>query len=246
MRLGQSGPDTDGVTYILTNAYFCLVHTILEDDVTSTVTVNTDQTLVIYSAGASETYASKGSKQVEVSGKDEKRGFTLVVGISTSGEALPFQVIYAGKSKCSLPSPDAVDYQKATWILKFCIESGGSNHWSTQSTMKTYVQNILVPYFEGHKNNPNQICIWQIDCWSVHQSEEFRHWMYKTYLWIWIHYVPANCTGFFQPCDVGIQQVLKLAIRCSALQDVTNDTTEQLGHGIEPSKVIFEKRLPVV
>ena len=67
---GKKTPD--GVTYILTNAYFHLVHTISEDDVTSTVTVNTDQTLVIYSAGASETYAPKGSKQVEVAGKDEK------------------------------------------------------------------------------------------------------------------------------------------------------------------------------
>ena len=236
----------DGVTYILTNAYFRLVHTISEDSVTITVTVNTDQTLVTYSAGASETYAPKGSKQVEVVGKDEKRGFTLVVGISMSGEALPFQVVYAGKSNRSLPSPDAPDYHEATEVLKFRIESGGNNHWSTQSTMKTYVQHILVPYFEGHKQHSGQTCIWQIDCWSVHRSEEFRHWMYKTYPWIRIHYVPANCTGLFQPCDVGIQRVLKLAIRRTALQDVINDTTEQLGHGVEPSKVTFEKRLPVV
>ena len=70
--------------------------------------------------------------------------------------------------------------------------------------------------------------------------------MYNTYLWIQIHYVPANCTGLFQPCDVGIQQVLKLAIKQSALQDVINDTTEQLDHGVEPSKVTFEKWLPVI
>jgi hypothetical protein len=112
--------------------------------------------------------------------------------------------------------------------------------------MKTYVQHILVPYFEQYRRDPNQICIWQIDCWSVHRSEEFRNWMYTSYPWVRIHYVPANCTGLFQPCDVGIQWVLKLAIRCSALQDIISDTTEQLGQGIEPSKVTFEKRLPVV
>ena len=37
--------------------------------------------MVIYAAGASEAYAPKGSKQVEVVGKDEKQGFTAVVGI---------------------------------------------------------------------------------------------------------------------------------------------------------------------
>ena len=112
--------------------------------------------------------------------------------------------------------------------------------------MKTYVQYILVPYFEDHKQEPNQICIWQIDCWSVHQSEEFHLWMYHTYPWIQIHYVPANCTGLFQPCDVGIQRVLKLAIKCTALQDVINDTVEQLKSGVTPSAVTFEKKLPVV
>ena len=70
--------------------------------------------------------------------------------------------------------------------------------------------------------------------------------MYNTYPWIRIHYVPANCTGLFQPCDVGVQKVLKLAIRRSALEDVINDTTQQLNSGIEPSMVTFEKRLPVV
>ena len=146
----------------------------------------------------------------------------------------------------SQPSPDAPDYHKATQVLNFHIESGGKNHWSTQSTMQSYVQNILVPYFEGHRQDNNQICIWQIDCWSVHQSAEFRDWIYDTYPWIQIHYVPTNCTGLFQPCDVGIQQVLKLAIRRSALQDIINDTTEQLGHGVEPTMVTFEKWLPVV
>ena len=149
----------DGVTYILTNAYFCLVHSISENNISIKLGVNTDQTGVTYSAGASETYAPKCSKQVEVIGKDEKWGFTLVVGISMSGEVLPFQVVCAGKSNRSLPSPDATDYHKATEVLGFCIESGGDNHWSTQSTMKTYVQHILVPYFEQHRWGPNQICI---------------------------------------------------------------------------------------
>jgi hypothetical protein len=42
----------DGVTYILTDTFLRFVHTISEDSVVIEVIVNTDQTLVIYAAGA--------------------------------------------------------------------------------------------------------------------------------------------------------------------------------------------------
>lgn len=132
-----------------------------------------------------------------------------MVGISMSGELLPFQAIYRGKSSASLPSPKALGYKKATQELNFQFEySKTDNHWSTIGTMKSYVTGILVPYFKSHQKQlklPNQICVWQIDCWSVHRSLEFLTWMTVTYPWIHIHFVPANCTGLFQPCDVGIQ-----------------------------------------
>ena len=243
-RPGKKVPD--GVTYILTSAFLRLVHTISENSVPIKLIVNTDQTLVIYAAGASETYAAIGSKQVDVVGKDEKRAFTVVVGISMAGDVLPFQAVYTGTTSRSLPKPDAPGYHEATEVLKFCFESGGSNHWSTLSTMQNYVQHILVPYFQLYREDQGQTCVWQIDCWSVHRSEEFRHWMYKTYPWIRIHYVPANCTGLFQPCDVGIQRVLKLAIRRSALQDIIDNTMEQLSQGVGPEGVKFEKKLPLV
>ena len=52
--------------------------------------------------------------------------------------------------------------------------------------------------------------------------------------------------SLFQPCDVGIQRVLKLAIRCSTLHDIINDTAEQLSCGALPSTVTFEEQLSVV
>jgi hypothetical protein len=167
-----------------------------------------------------------------------------------SGEVLPFQAIYAGKTSGSLPSPKTPSHSKATEELKFHFEfSKGDNYWSTIETMKSYVIKILASYFQSHRqqmNLPNQICIWQIDCWSVHRSLEFRSWMSAAYPWIRIHFVPANCTGIFQPCDVGIQRILKLAIRRSALKDIVDHTMEQLKSGVGPNQITFEKRLPVI
>jgi hypothetical protein len=74
-RPGKKIPD--GVTYILTDAFLRFVHTISESSVVIEVIVNTDQTLVIYAAGATETYAPKGSKQVKIVGKDENGGSQL-------------------------------------------------------------------------------------------------------------------------------------------------------------------------
>lgn len=70
--------------------------------------------------------------------------------------------------------------------------------------------------------------------------------MTTNYPWIHIHFVPANCTGLFQPCDVGIQRILKLAIKRSALSDVVDHTMNQLKSGVTPDKVTFDKRMEVV
>ena len=165
------------------------------------------------------------------------------------GKVLPFQAIYAGKTSGSLPSSGAPNYSKATRELKFHFEpSKTDNHWSTIGTMKSYVTNILVPYFESHHQQlglPDRICIWQIDCWPVHRTLELRSWISAAFLLICIHFFPANCTGIFQPCDVWIQWVLRLAIRQSALKDIVGHTMSQLKSGVAPNQVTFEKRLNV-
>ena len=178
-RPGKKTPEN--ITQVLTDAALRLVSTISEHNVPEPLLVNSDQAGVTYGAGALQTYAPIGSKQVEVIGKDEKQAFTLMVGISMSGEVLPFQAIYACRSLLSLPTSDAPSYAKATEDLKFHLEfSGNDTYWSTMATMQSYVTNILAPYFGSHRQClelPNQLCIWQIDCWSVHKSWEFHSWM---------------------------------------------------------------------
>lgn len=60
--------------------------------------VNFDQTNVLLQSSSHVTYEQTGGKQVSVLGVEEKRAFTLIVGVSTSGELLPFQVIWQGKT----------------------------------------------------------------------------------------------------------------------------------------------------
>ncbi|KAG8720940.1 hypothetical protein FRC09_008742 [Ceratobasidium sp. 395] len=113
--------------------------------------------------------------------------------------------------------------------------------------MKSWVANILVPYFnaqrERHGLPQSQRCILQTDCWSVHRSKKLLKWMEENYPWIDIKFVPAGCTGLFQACDVGIQGVLKIAIRNAAHADIVAEAVRALQSGTKPECVVNNQRL---
>ncbi|KIK82151.1 hypothetical protein PAXRUDRAFT_154433 [Paxillus rubicundulus Ve08.2h10] len=178
--------------------------------------VNIDQTNVVYQPPSSSTYDEIGAKQVAVIGQEEKCAFSLVVGISAAGDLLPFQVIYQGKSKRSLPSTKAPEYNFTVFCHDKAINIGlkfeysnTDTYWSTYELMCSYVNTILIPYWTKEKlafNAPtDQECLLQLDCWTIHSSVAFCTWLDKTWPWIKYRYVPAGTTGVAQPCDFGIQ-----------------------------------------
>lgn len=175
-RTGQKIPIN--VDELLHRTTLCAGATIRDEDILAVFVVNTDQTQVVYSSGRQLTYNICGEKQVEVEGSEEKRAFTAIVGISMRGEVLPFQVIYQGSDqKQSLPKLSANILQQAE-EYSFCLKlSKTKTYWSTQETMRTYLTDILAPYFTKHKDalgHSNQKCLWLIDVWSVHRSIELR------------------------------------------------------------------------
>jgi hypothetical protein len=199
--------------------------------------VNSDQTSLNLIHLPSYTWAEKGVKAVPLTGMDDKRCVTGVVGSAADGTLLPLQLVYAGKTSRTLPRE----------ILRREAEQDGfhftfsDNHWSNQLTMCQYVQQILVPYYKkvsrDHvlplvKDGTRHLTyafhllqvkadlelpedyptIWIIDCWSVHISQEFREWMTSIHPSIHLLYVPANCTSLFQPADVSLQRPIKQAL----------------------------------
>ena len=69
------------------------------DRIPSELIVKFDQTGISYVPASSYTMEKEGATRVEVTGKDDKRQITLVLAGSVSGEFLPPQVIYEGKTK---------------------------------------------------------------------------------------------------------------------------------------------------
>ena len=81
----------------------------------------------------------EGVKRVEVVAKDDKRQLTAVLASSLSGDFLPPQLIYEGKTDRCLPR-----YQfPSPWHV--------TTRWSNEQTMKEYFNKIIFPYIQEKK-----------------------------------------------------------------------------------------------
>ncbi|EIM79980.1 uncharacterized protein STEHIDRAFT_26951, partial [Stereum hirsutum FP-91666 SS1] len=183
---------------ICERAFLRMAWTIKEEDIPSELTVNSDQTQLVYAQGSNLTWAKTGSTQVTTVGLDEKRAFTIVVSLSNNGEMLPLQSVYFGQTQGSCPTKKAPHYDDAVKSGFLFEPSKTETYWSNQETMRSLVNNIISPYFARKKRElglpDTQKVLWQIDVWSVHRSEQFRTWMKKTHPTIIVHYIPGGCT----------------------------------------------------
>lgn len=71
-------------------------------------------------------------------------------------------------------------------------------------------------------------------------------WMWKTHSTIIIIFVPAGCTGLFQPCDVGVQLPIKHSLKKSAHEDIVNEVLRQLDASVSPQKVTIDSGIKVM
>ena len=113
-------------------------------DIPPQLVINLDQTVVKYTPVSSWTLEKKGAKCVEIIGTDDKRQITATVAGTMSGELLPTQLIYGGKTPAYLPK---VNFS-TKWSKKFT-----PNHWANEDTVLSYIYNILLLYISKvHKD----------------------------------------------------------------------------------------------
>ncbi|KIO20705.1 hypothetical protein M407DRAFT_81310 [Tulasnella calospora MUT 4182] len=176
------------------DAFLCAVYHIQLHNIPASLVINADQTGVSLLPMGNKTYAPRGSKQVPILGKEEKRQFTAMVASSASGLMLPIQCIWSGKTALSLPWKNVCAESESRgnrWV------PGGDSHWSSLETMKQWVLDVLIPYIERVKREEglpeDAMALLIIDCWSVHRSEAFLDWMKKEHKRIRIVFIPGGC-----------------------------------------------------
>ena len=75
--------------------------------------------------------------------KDDKRQITAVFAGSLSGDFLPPQLLYEGKTTRCLPC-----FQfPPTWN----VVTYTANHWSNEGTVKEHIERVILPYISKKK-----------------------------------------------------------------------------------------------
>lgn len=109
------------------------------DGIDASMIVNFDQTGTKMVLVSQWTMESEGSKQVDLIGLDDKRGITVLLGVSLAGDVLPPQVIYTGKMARCHPKVQVPPGWNVTH---------SDNHWSTKKTMVEFADMVLGPYMD--------------------------------------------------------------------------------------------------
>ena len=114
------------------------------DEMPKDLIINFDQTGINYIPVTSWTMEQEGAKRVELVAKDDKRQITAVFAASFTGDFLPPQLVYQGKTERCLPQ-----FQfPSDWNITF-----SPNHWSNELTMKEYFEQIILPYINKKRED---------------------------------------------------------------------------------------------
>lgn len=197
-----------------------------EFNITPDLVVNADQTGWHLAPHRGKTLAQRGARSISMISHNDKRQVTMMVALTASGEMLPLQFVFKGKTDKVKGKAHLHYTAKHDWLFS----TNPDTHWASLNTMKEWVGKVLHPYFcqklvEKHLLKPfsgksvkggdiEQRCVLIIDCWKVHISKAFTTWMKKNYPYILLLFVPARCTSKLQVVDlVGNYKLKALAVK---------------------------------
>ena len=161
----------------------------------------------------------EGAKRVEVIAIDDKRQITAVFCGSITGEFLPLQLIYEGKTNRCLPQ---FDFPSA-WHVTF-----SDNHWSNEITMKQYFEKIILPYVNEKRkelkllsDHPTLLIFKAQTTSSILKFLDSHN--------LDIVLVPANCTDWLQPLLINPPKIFYVhSFRTGMPKNCTNNYKNNL------------------
>ena len=150
-----------------------------------------------------------GTKRIEIAAINDKRQLTAVFGCTLTGDFLPPQLIYQGKTKRCLPS---VSQSYKGWDITY-----SHNHWSNEETMRTYLLTIIIPYIAKKREELNLSPSYPALVLFDNFKGQCTNSLLQTLTENNIHYVfiPPNCTDRLQPLDISVNKSAKKLPTCS-------------------------------
>ena len=176
------------------------------DSVPPELVINFDQTALNYVPIPDWTMEKEGTKRVEIIAKDDNRQLTAVFAGSATGEFLPLQLIYEGKTDRCLPH---YNFPSSWHITKT------PTYWSNELTMKEYFTEIILPYV-NEKRRTLKLCSDQpalliFDPSKVQCTPSFLTLLDSNKINVVM--IPPNCTDRLQPLDLSVNKAAKDFLR---------------------------------
>lgn len=179
-----------------------------EHSIPKDLVINWDQTGTKLVPVNSWMLEDKGSKQVAVVGKDNKRKITSLLAVSADGALLPPQVIYKGNtSGC---------HAKVTFPADWNVTHSPS-HWSTEETMLEFLDAVIIPYVERKckelKMSLDQPALAICDVSTAHRCDSVLQKLTTNN--IRQVFIPGGCTAELQPLDLSVNEPFKFGMKDS-------------------------------
>ena len=181
----------------------------------------------------------KNAKNVPIQGTGDYRQITGTFGVSMSGNFLPIQLIYQGKTNRCQP--------KFKFPSDFHVTQT-ENHWANEATSLDLLSEILIPYVVKTreelglpKDHP-----WLLICdvfkaqWTDPVKEKVRGSYGKMVP------VPNNWTSYFQPLDISVNKPCKDFMRNEAQTWYSEKIKEQLDAGKQSHEVKVEVKISLI
>ena len=176
-----------------------------KNEVPDCLILNWDQTPLKYVPAGTRTVAKRGSSKVSIGGLADKRAITAVFTVTLSGDFLPMQLIYPGKSALSHP--------QVSFPAGFHVTHNPS-HWSYEETTEEYKTEILEPYLTKVREeigSPDKPAILIYDAFRAHTMDHIQ--MKLVSLNAVLIQVPKNMTDTLQPLDISVNKPAKDFLR---------------------------------
>ena len=176
----------------------------LFEDIPLDLIFNWDQTGLNYVPVFNWTMEKEGAKRVEIKGLDDKRQITAVFGGTLTGEFLPMQLVYQGRTTQCHPNSKFPD----DWHI-----THSDNHWSNETTMINYIAKIIIPFVRKKrrklKKTEDQVALAIFDEFKGQVTQHVVKCYGKTTYFLFVFlpiarigilfiHVPANCTDRLQ------------------------------------------------
>ena len=197
-RLGTTGkvPISEDLRKELELSYlYGIVSKIERNNIPHSLVLNLDQTPSKYVPTSNKTMAPKGSKTVPIKGSTDKRSITATFTITLEGHFLPIQLIYAGKTKKSLP--------RVKFPATFSL-SANPKHYSNETESVKILNDIIIPYVKNQREKlglgKNHYALLIMDVFKGQMTSKVLKVLKDNH--ILLQSVPANFTYLFQPLDV--------------------------------------------